>query len=167
MFVAFSNGVVEASGRPIAFALAVGLVLLWAVTGPFFGYSETWQLVINTGTTIVTFLMVFLLQNAQNRDSRALQTKLNELILASDSDNRFVGVERMDDEELRKLSDRLIRLAGIKSAVDKHRAEAPDDAATGAAAEAVSAATVAAEAAEKAAVVSGKPRSGTGRRKRS
>ena len=120
---------------------------------------------INTGTTIVTFLMVFLLQNAQNRDSRAIQTKLNELILASDSDNRFVGVERMDDEELRKLSDRLIRLAEMKDAIAKRHAEAPEEVteeATESAAEAVTAAEVAAKAAEKAVVVSGNPQAGRG-----
>ncbi len=166
LFVTLSNAVVEASGRPAAFAVAFAVVLVWAVSGPLFGFSETWQLVINTGTTIVTFLMVFLLQNAQNRDSRAIQTKLNELILASDSDNRFVGVERMDDEELRKLSDRLIRLAEMKSAIEKRRAEDPGEEVAESAAEAVTAATVAAEAAEKAVVVSKKPRPSAGRRGR-
>lgn len=167
LFVTMANAVVEAAGKPVAFALALGVVLVWAVSGPLFGFSETWQLVINTGTTIVTFLMVFLLQNAQNRDSRAIQTKLNELILASDSDNRFVGVERMDDDELRKLSDRLIRLAAMKSAIEKRQAEMPGEEVTEQAAEAVTAATVAAEAAETAVVASTSGQPLRHRRKRS
>jgi low affinity Fe/Cu permease len=76
----FANWAARASGRPAAFTAAVVIVLVWAVTGPFFNYSDTWQLVINTGTTIVTFLMVFLIQNSQNRDTQALQLKLDELI---------------------------------------------------------------------------------------
>ena len=124
-FLRLSNAVVEWSGRPSAFALAMLTVLAWAVTGPMFGFSETWQLVINTGTTIVTFLMVFLLQHAQNRDSRAIQTKLNELIYATDSDNRFIGVENLDDEELRRLSDRLLRLAEIRKATERARRSTP------------------------------------------
>lgn len=75
-FCKFANTIADWSGRPATFVLAVALVVVWAVSGPFFGYSETWQLVINTGTTIVTFLMVFVLQNSQNRDGRALQAKL-------------------------------------------------------------------------------------------
>lgn len=124
-FLRLSNAVVDWSGRPSAFAIALAMVLIWAVTGPMFGFSETWQLVINTGTTIVTFLMVFLLQNAQNRDSRAIQTKLNELIYATDSDNRFIGVENLDDEDLRRLSDRLLRLAEMKQATDRARRSTP------------------------------------------
>ena len=124
LFLRLSNAVVEWSGRPSAFAVAVGTVLVWAVTGPLFGFSETWQLIINTGTTIVTFLMVFLLQNAQNRDSRAIQTKLNEIIYATGSDNRFIGVENLDDEALRKLSDRLLRLADMKQATTRTRQKA-------------------------------------------
>lgn len=124
-FLRLSNAVVEWSGRPSAFAIALATVLAWAITGPMFGYSETWQLVINTGTTIVTFLMVFLLQNAQNRDSRAIQTKLNELIYATPSDNRFIGVENLDDEDLRRLSDRLLRLAEMKQAADRAAGSTP------------------------------------------
>jgi low affinity Fe/Cu permease len=87
-------------GRAWVFALAVGVILAWAITGPFFGFSDTWQLIINTGTTIVTFLMVFLIQNAQNRDGAAIQVKLNELIRVSKAKNSFVGVEHLTDEEL-------------------------------------------------------------------
>lgn len=111
IFLRLSNAVAEASGRPTAFIVAVLAILVWAATGPLFDYSEAWQLVVNTGTTIVTFLMVFLLQNSQNRDSRAIQTKLNEIILHSNSDNRFIGVENMDDEALERLSGELLQLA--------------------------------------------------------
>jgi low affinity Fe/Cu permease len=81
---------------------AVALVVIWAASGPFFGYSESWQLVINTGTTIITFLMVFVLQNSQNRDGKALQAKLDELILSSQAHNKFVGIEKLSEDELRE-----------------------------------------------------------------
>jgi low affinity Fe/Cu permease len=84
---------------------------MWALTGPIFGYSDTWQLVINTSTTIVTFLMVFLIQNTQNRDTMALQLKLSELILASDAENRFAKAEDLSDEELEALHEELRKQA--------------------------------------------------------
>lgn len=88
-------------GSPYAFLIAIMIVLLWALTGPFFNFSDTWQLVINTGTTIVTFLMVFAIQNTQNRDSRALQLKLNELIKSSrGARTEFVDIEDLSDTEL-------------------------------------------------------------------
>lgn len=104
LFSKFATHASHAMGKPVAFVSAVTLVLIWAVSGPFFGFSEVWQLVINTGTTIITFLMIFLLQNTQNRDSEALQTKLDELILTSRSaQNRFIGIERLDEQELLEL----------------------------------------------------------------
>jgi len=94
----------HAMGKPIAFLMAVALVIVWAATGPLFGFSDTWQLVINTSTTIVTFLMVFLIQNTQNRDTMALQLKLSELILAmSKAENRIANAEDMTEEELEQL----------------------------------------------------------------
>lgn len=90
----------HAAGRASTFILAAAVVVVWAVSGPIFQYSDTWQLVINTGTTIVTFLMVFLIQNSQNRDGAALQVKLDELIRASAAHNSFVGIEHLTDEEL-------------------------------------------------------------------
>jgi low affinity Fe/Cu permease len=91
------------AGRPLVFALASAIVIVWAITGPLFHFSDTWQLVINTGTTIVTFLMVFLIQNSQNRDSAAIQVKLDELIRASAARNAFVGVEHLTDAEIEEI----------------------------------------------------------------
>jgi low affinity Fe/Cu permease len=94
------------TGHPAAFLAAVVVVLVWLVTGPIFNYSDTWQLVINTGTTIVTFLMVFLIQNTQNRDTLAIQLKLSELVLAmKGAENKFAAIEDLTDEELEKLHD--------------------------------------------------------------
>ena len=92
-----------AAGRAPTFIMAAGIVVLWAVSGPLFNFSDTWQLVINTGTTIVTFLMVFLIQNSQNRDSAAIQVKLDELIRVSAAHNSLVGIEHLTDDELENL----------------------------------------------------------------
>ncbi len=100
------------AGRPAVFLLAVAVVVIWAASGPLFGYSDTWQLVINTGTTIVTFLMVFLIQNTQNRDQMAVQVKLGELILAMrEADDRLADAEDMTEEELRILHEACRRRA--------------------------------------------------------
>lgn len=103
IFARFANATSRAAGSPITFIICVAAVLLWAVSGPIFGFSETWQLVINTGTTIVTFLMVFLIQNTQNRDGSALQTKLDELIRSSSAQDEFMGIEDMTDKQLEAL----------------------------------------------------------------
>jgi low affinity Fe/Cu permease len=96
-----ANATAAWTGKPVAFLLAFATIVIWAVTGPLFHYSDTWQLVINTGTTIITFLMVFLIQNTQNRDTLALQVKLSELILAlNEADNRIAAIEESSDEEL-------------------------------------------------------------------
>jgi low affinity Fe/Cu permease len=92
-------------GKPITFVSALALVIVWAISGPFFGYSEVWQLVINTSTTIVTFLMIFVLQNTQNRDNEAIQAKLDELILTSQAQNKFIGIEHLEEKELKMLRD--------------------------------------------------------------
>ena len=105
----------KATGTSLAFVLAVGVVLVWLVTGPLFGYSDTWQLVINTGTTIVTFLMVFLIQRAQNKDALAIHLKLNEIVAAMEgASNRLIDVEDLSEAEivaLRSYYRRLIELA--------------------------------------------------------
>ncbi|HEV7309376.1 low affinity iron permease family protein [Ensifer sp.] len=102
-FSRFATSVADLSGKPSTFVAAVVVVLLWAIAGPFFGFSDTWELVINTGTTIITFLMVFVLQNSQNRDGKAMQAKLDELILASKARNEYVGIEKLDEQELKSL----------------------------------------------------------------
>jgi low affinity Fe/Cu permease len=102
-FSRFSAVVARVAGRPLAFLLAALSIVVWAITGPIFHYSDTWQLVINTGTTIVTFLMVFLIQNTQNRDTLALQVKLDEIIVALDkAHNDRVGIEDEGEEALEK-----------------------------------------------------------------
>ena len=101
LFSRFARNASNATGQPLAFILAAGIVAAWALSGPVFGFSATWQLVINTGTTIVTFLMVFLVQNTQNRDAQAMQTKLNELIRALEgADNSLLDLEESDQDEL-------------------------------------------------------------------
>ena|ERR1700761_3966469 len=101
LFEKIANGISRAMGRPLAFLLCVALVVIWALSGPAFHFSDTWQLVINTGTTIVTFLMVFLIQNSQNRESLALQAKLDELIRAmQDAQDSFIGLERRSEKEI-------------------------------------------------------------------
>jgi low affinity Fe/Cu permease len=100
------------AGHPATFCLAVGLVLAWLLSGPLFGFSDTWQLVINTGTTIITFLMVFLIQNSQNRDAAAVQIKLDELIRATrQARNTLLDLEELDEDELERFRNRYERLA--------------------------------------------------------
>jgi low affinity Fe/Cu permease len=98
-----ATAISAAAGKPVVFATAVAVIAIWAATGPIFQYSDTWQLIINTGTTIVTFLMVFLIQNSQNRDGAAIQVKLDELIRVSTAKNFFVGIEHLTDQEIERL----------------------------------------------------------------
>ena len=120
LFARFATKISEWAGKPIIFILALAVVIIWALLGPVFGYSETWQLIINTGTTIITFLMVFVLQNAQTRDTRAIQAKLNEIILTSHAENRFIGIEHLDEEELKRL-DQLVAGIGAEGRDVDHR----------------------------------------------
>lgn len=103
LFASIANKASQAAGRASTFILASAVIVIWAVTGPLFRFSDTWQLVINTGTTIVTFLMVFLIQNSQNRDSAAIQVKLDELIRTGVVHNSFVGIEHLSADELEDL----------------------------------------------------------------
>src|SRR5438270_5503629 len=100
------------AGHPITFGTAVAVIVVWAATGPLFGWSDTWQLVMNTGTTIVTFLMVFLIQSAQNRDASAIQAKLDELIRAGRARNEFIGIEHLTEAELLSLLRALEQICG-------------------------------------------------------
>src|SRR3954467_8697058 len=118
LFSDIANRTSQAAGRALTFMIAAGIILVWAVTGPIFQYSDTWQLVINTGTTIVTFLMVFLIQNAQNRDSAAIQVKLDELIRVSKAHNSFMGLERLSDDELEAIRAECLAQATAKLAAE-------------------------------------------------
>ncbi len=127
-FRKFAHNVAHATGSPIAFVFAVIIILAWGITGPIFHYSDTWQLIINTGTTIITFLMVFLIQNTQNRDSQVVQLKLNELIRAlASARNDLVDLEELSDEELNRLQEQFA--AFHRKAVDvrarRQKATAP------------------------------------------
>lgn len=111
-FTRFAKRTSTLTGRPLTFILAVLIILLWGITGPIFGFSDTWQLVINTGTTIITFLMVFLIQNTQNRDTEALQIKLDELIRAQkEANNALLDLEELDDKELDRIREVYLALA--------------------------------------------------------
>src|SRR5262250_1562486 len=117
-FTRFAKSTARLSGRPIAFVMATGIVLVWAGTGPVFGFSDTWQLVINTGTTIVTFLMVFLIQSTQNRDSEAMQVKLDELIhVMKGAQNALLDLEELEEEELDRIR------AGYQKIAEQARGE--------------------------------------------
>jgi low affinity Fe/Cu permease len=106
------------AGHPLTFALAVGTIIVWAATGPLFHYSDTWQLVINTGTTIVTFLMVFLIQNSQNRDGAAMQAKLDELLRAVDkAREQFIGIEHLTDQQIEL----------VRTALERHAKELKEE----------------------------------------
>jgi low affinity Fe/Cu permease len=110
LFTAIANKIAHFVGDPLAFMLSLLVVIVWGATGPIFHYSDTWQLIINTGTTIVTFLMVFLIQNSQNRDAAAMQAKLDELIRAvEDARGQFIGIEHRTDREIQEIRAELER----------------------------------------------------------
>lgn len=122
LFERFSNAATKFTGSSSAFIIALLIVIVWAVSGPLFHYSETWQLVINTGTTIITFLMVFLIQKAQNKDGKAIQLKLNELIAAHErASNRMVDIEDLTEQELDQLHKFYVKLSSLtKQETDIH-----------------------------------------------
>ncbi len=129
-FERFANSATKFTGSSAAFIIATLIVIIWAVTGPVFNYSATWQLVINTGTTIITFLMVFLIQKAQNKDSKAIQLKLNELIAASrQASNRMVDIEDLTEKELDHLHQYFVKLSELtKKDNDIHKSHSIDEA---------------------------------------
>lgn len=112
LFTTFSTRIATAAGQPRTFIIALALIVLWGLTGPVFGYSDTWQLIVNTATTIVTFLMVFLIQNSQNRDGAAMQAKLDELLRAVDkAREQFIGIEHLTDQQIELIRNALERYA--------------------------------------------------------
>jgi low affinity Fe/Cu permease len=116
-FTRFASGIATAAGQPFAFSFALLLMIVWGATGPLFHYSDTWQLVVNTATTIVTFLMVFLIQNSQNRDGAAVQAKLDEMLRAIDSAReQFIGIEHLTDRQI----------ALIKKALEREVSQEPE-----------------------------------------
>lgn len=118
VFSKFASKISHTSGSPGAFLVAVSIILIWAVTGPIFKFSDVWQLVINTGTTIVTFLMVFLIQNTQNREAESVNLKLNELISATKSArNQLIDIEEMSDTELKKFRTEYRKRAKTKAKI--------------------------------------------------
>jgi low affinity Fe/Cu permease len=126
-FQGFAQWAAAASGSSWAFVLAALAVVAWAVTGPMFGFSQTWQLVINTGTTIVTFLMVFLIQNSQNRDTKAMQLKLDELLRALEGarQGQFVDLEDRTDDELDELKERMVMDCDPNESAEEHASHSP------------------------------------------
>ncbi|HTN47573.1 MAG TPA: low affinity iron permease family protein [Flavipsychrobacter sp.] len=111
-FDRFSTLVTKVTGKPVTFIVALSVIIIWAISGPIFNYSDTWQLIINTGTTIITFLMVFVIQQSQNKDTEAMQLKLNELIAATlSASNRLIDIEDLSEKELDKLKEFYVTLS--------------------------------------------------------
>ena len=129
-FDRFSDRVARAAGKPVTSVVALAMVILWALSGPFFGYSETWQLIINTTTTVITFLMVFVIQQSQNREGMAVQLKLNELIACHErASNRLVDIEDLSAEELDVLKKFYVKLATLAETTnDLHSSHSIDEA---------------------------------------
>jgi low affinity Fe/Cu permease len=114
LFQKMANKVTKATGSPIAFIIAATVIIIWGITGPIFGFSDTWQLVINTGTTIITFLMVFIIQQSQNKETTAIQLKLNELIASHErASNRLIVVEDLTEEELDRIRKFYVKLSEL------------------------------------------------------
>jgi low affinity Fe/Cu permease len=107
-FADIATAIANQAGRPITFLLAAFIIIVWAATGPIFRYSDTWQLIINTGTTIITFLMVFIIQNTQNRDGAAIQAKLDELIRTSAAQNTLIGIEDLTVDEISEIREKCL-----------------------------------------------------------
>lgn len=127
-FTGFSNQAAKAVGHPAAFMIALSIVILWSVSGPIFGFSDTWQLVINTGTTIVTFLMVFLIQNTQNRDTEAIHLKLDELIRShKTAKNSYISLEDLSIEEMDDLKEAFDKVKKDAEAIEKIEEEADEN----------------------------------------
>jgi low affinity Fe/Cu permease len=119
LFQKMSNKVTKTTGSPLAFITALTVILVWAISGPIFGFSDTWQLVINTGTTIITFLMVFIIQQSANKETTAIQLKLNELIACNErASNRLVDIEDLTEEELEKIKKFYIKLSALAEKED-------------------------------------------------
>ena len=137
-----ASRIAHAAGRPVTFIACLAIVVAWGIAGPIFGFSNTWQLFINSGTTIVTFLMVFLIQNTQNRDGAAIQAKLDELIRVSAGQNTLVGIEHLSEEEVEAIRRKIEERAGREGIeLDDQSADAATDRANRRAAEAVERAT--------------------------
>lgn len=125
LFTSISSRISAYAGKAVTFLGAIVVILVWAASGPLFHFSDTWQLVVNTGTTIITFLMVFLIQNSQNRDSAALQAKLDELLRAVTNarEGKFIGVEHLTEEEIEALRKELEDMCEVKDRVKQEEAE--------------------------------------------
>jgi low affinity Fe/Cu permease len=127
LFTKFANATSRLAGRAMTFVICMLLIVAWGVTGPMFHYSDTWQLVINTSTTIITFLMVFLIQNTQNRDNAAVQAKLDELIRVTNAKNGYIGIEKLTDKELEGIlasfDEQSVPLAEVSKKIDERATE--------------------------------------------
>lgn len=130
LFEKIAAKITRSTGSPIAFIIAAILIIIWLVSGPLFGYSDTWQLIINTSTTIITFLMVFVIQHSQNKDTMALQLKLNELIASHDkASNRLIDIEDLTEEELQQLKKFYVKLSTLaEKEVDIHKTHSLEEA---------------------------------------
>jgi len=130
IFDKLSTAITKATGSPAAFIIAMSVIIVWGITGPLFEYSDTWQLVINTGTTIITFLMVFVIQQSQNKDTMAIQLKLNELIASSErASNRLIDIEDLTEDELNLLKKFYIKLSDLaEKENDIHSSHSLDEA---------------------------------------